>query len=207
MAFNQLKWPFACTALALLLSASQVSAERVGTAVVGGKTVTLDSNGTWKYQDASEAKASSTCDIVKTLTICAKALGWERSPNKIGAFDPVYALDRKLYLGVINEPIGTKDGVTKELMQRAILGNAASAAKIPAADVPVLASSDRIDEVEGAQTVSFTITLNGAPLTYQVVFLVQESQSWQLTFWTVGKQFSPELLASIKAALKSMKFA
>lgn len=207
MAFDQLKWRSACIAVALLLSASQVSAERVGTAVVGGKTVTLDSNGTWKYQDASEPKASSTCDIVKTLTICAKALRWERSPNKIGAFDPVYALDRKLYLGVINEPIGTKDGVTKELMQRAILGNAASAAKIPATDVPVLASSDRVDEVEGAQTVSFTITLNGAPLTYQVVFLVQESQSWQLTFWTVGKQFSPEMVANIKAALKSTKFA
>ncbi len=184
-------------------------AERVGTAVVGGKTVVLDSDGTWKYQDGTAASAvggSSKCDKFINISVCLATLGWEKSPTKMGTFEAVYSLNRKVYMGVISEPNGKKDGMTPELVQRAILNTAGGAGKMTPTDVPVLATSDKVDGLPDTRSISFTIPLNGTPFVYHVAYYIDEERTWQFAFWMVGKEFRKELLADVATALKSIRY-
>jgi hypothetical protein len=189
--------------------ADLVRAERVGTAVVGGKTVVLDSDGTWKYQDGTAASAiggSSKCDKFKNVSVCLTALGWEKSPTKMGTFEAVYTLNRKIYMGVIAEPNGKKDGMTPELVQRAILSTAGGAGKMTPTDVPVLATSDKVDGLPDTRSISFTIPLNGTPFVYHVAYHIDDERTWQFAFWMVGKELRKDLLADVITALKAIKY-
>jgi hypothetical protein len=54
-----------------------VAQTAVGKAVVGGKTVTLFDDGTWKFADAATAGMLANCeDVTPTVQFCGAPLGW-----------------------------------------------------------------------------------------------------------------------------------
>ena len=79
-------------------------AEQVGTAVVNGKTVILDSDGTWKYRDGIQP--SSLCDKLEGFEVCVRKIGWT-ALQKHGQFAYSYTYNQRYYFGIIVNPFGT----------------------------------------------------------------------------------------------------
>jgi hypothetical protein len=181
-------------------------AAQVGTAVVDGRVVILDSDGTWKYQDAPEASvAESGCDTAKDIQVCVKQAGW-REVRKQADFHLMYAYGDKYYLGIIAEPYGTKDGMTYEGLQAAIIGNAASGAGTSEDKVPVLATDAEIRGQKGLRSITYTATISGTPFIFHNVYKVYRDKSIQCVFWGIGKEVPEDFMAVVNKTLPHIKF-
>lgn len=197
----------AVLAVCSLVSVPQwVAAEQVGTAVVNGRVVILDSNGTWKYQDAPEPDGTATgCETAGGVQVCVKAAGW-RETRKQADFHLMYALGNRFYLGIIAEPYGIKDGLTYEGLQAAIVGNAASGAGTTEEKIPVLGTDAEVNGVKGLRSITYSATISGTPFVFHNVYRVYQDKSIQCVFWGIGKEMSGEFTAAINGALPHIKF-
>lgn len=71
-----------------------VAQTAVGKAVVGGKTVTLFDDGTWKYADAATAGTFAKCeDVTPTARFCGAALGRSGTAPPSPEINAAYRID------------------------------------------------------------------------------------------------------------------
>ena len=181
-------------------------AGQVGTAVVNGRVVVLDGDGTWKYKDAAESDAAASgCDTAKDIQVCVKGAGW-REVRRQADFHLMYAYGDKYYLGVIAEPYGAKDGLTYEGLQAAIIGNAASGAGTTEDKIPVTGTDAEIKGQKGLRSISYTATISGTPFVFHNVYKVYQNKSIQCVFWGIGKEMSEDFSAVINNTIPHIKF-
>ncbi len=189
------------------LAAFHAAAEQVGTAVVKGRTVILDGNGTWRYKDDAQGPPSADgCDTVEVLEVCAGKLGWTKVRNEnIGDYSVLYVNSGKYYFGIIVEPYGTEDGVNMESLQRAIIENAATFTNTTPSAIPVLGTESEVKGLPGFRSVTYSPSMSGTPFVFRNMFSVLPKQSIQMVFWGIGKQASPEFTGKVDEALKQIR--
>jgi hypothetical protein len=182
--------------------------EQIGTAIVNGRTVILDDNGTWKYKDASDNTSNAKCDNVGSTKLCIRGMGWKKLPQR-GDFVAMYSYKSRYYFGVISEPYGKKDGVTAKSLREAFIANAASGAKTTPENIPVLASDDSVPGHPGLKSLTYIMAdANSRSLkfVFHNVFQLTESKSVQYVFWGVGSSVSSDFKSVIKDTLNNIKF-
>ena len=191
-----------------LSSVSPAIGEQIGTAVVNGRTVILDGNGTWKYKDASDNTSNGKCDSVGATKLCIRGMGWKKIPKQ-GDFTAFYSYGNKYYFGIITEPYGEKDGITAKTLRTAIIENVATAAEIKAKNIPILDSSDSIGghpELKSLTYVASLANMRSMKFVYHNVFHVSDHRSTQYIFWSVGKKLSSDFKSVIKKTLDNITF-
>ncbi len=191
-----------------LASVAPAVGEQIGSAVVNGRTVILDDDGTWKYKSASNNAANSKCDTVGTIQLCIRGMGWRETPKQ-GDFSVLYTYKNKYYFGVISEPYGTKDGVTAEALRTAIIENVATVAKIKPKDIPVIDSSDSVEGHPELKSITYTASLpnmRSMKFVYHNVIHLSDHESVQILFWGVGKTLSSEFKSVITKTLDNITF-
>jgi hypothetical protein len=189
----------------LMLPAGSSSADQIGTAVVGGKTIIIDSNGTWSFEDAATAEPGSDCDRLSGIKLCLKKAGWhsETPPDN---FKLLFQNSAKYYLGIVLEPTGAKDGFTYELLQTAIITNAARGAGIRPAQVPVLDAQTNMKGHPGLRSVTFAVKVKGAPFIFHTVYKVYPDKAVQFVFWGLGTTMTKEFSEKIDTAIANIAF-
>lgn len=179
-------------------------AEKVGTAVVNGRTVVLDGNGTWQYEDAISGDQVNNCETVKGVEVCVKKEGWREVPKQ-GRFQVLYTLSDQYYFGILVEPFGLKDGITYDGIQVGIIGNAAGGGQTTPANIPVLATEKEVNGYKDVRSITYLVSIAGMPLVFHNAFKVYNDKSVQFVFWTVGKKMSDDFRPLIDRTLKTIK--
>jgi hypothetical protein len=195
-------WRLAVWALLAFGAASSVTAETVGTAIVNGRPVLLDSNGTWTYKDA--AAGPSQCDRVENVDVCLRAIGWERGQPS-GAMRAVYNRGQKYYFGLIVEPTGSKDGFTNEFMRTAILTNAGRAAGVGPADVPVLDVGADAGGIKDLNSLDYLAKISNTTFVFRNFYKIYPDRTVQLVFWAIGDRVTDEFRKDSETALTRIK--
>lgn len=182
-------------------------ARQVGTAVVNGRIVILDSNGTWKYQDeAGGGGKKAGCETLEHIELCLEASGWNKA-NLPGDFIGSYTTGGKYFVGIVYEPSGSNDGYTYEFLQQAIIQNAASASDEDPAKTPILDSKKKAPELEGFHSITYSPTINGAAFVFHNIFKVYPDRSVQFAFWTIGREYTDEFREKVKNFTKGLSFS
>ena len=197
---------FALTCLSLAISTESSSARQVGTAVVNGRIIIIESDGTWKYKDES-ASGSGNCDTLEHIKICLGASGWSKA-NLPGDFIGSYTSDSgKYFLGIVYEPNGSNEGYTYDFLQKAIIENAAGASNTTAEDIPILDSTKKAPELEGFRSVTYSPTINGAPFMFHNIFKIYDDRAVQFAFWGLGRTYTDEFRKEVEQFTKNVSFS
>lgn len=194
--------PLAALVIAIIGSTGVVTAETVGTAIVNGRAVVLDSNGTWKFKDATAS--TSQCDNVENIDLCLRTLGWERSAPT-GAMRAVYSWGQKYYFGLIVEPTGSKSGFTNEFMRTAILTNAGRTAGISATDVPVLDVGTNAGGINDLNSLDYLAKISNTSFVFRNFYKIYPERTIQLVFWAIGDKVTDEFRKTSQDALAKIK--
>lgn len=204
-----LGYRFLFIALVLLTAVSgisQVMAEQVGSAIVNGRIVVLDSDGTWRYQDeAGQSSQGSGCETIEGADFCLSKINWKKTDGS-GDFAGLYVFANKYYFGVIFEPLGSDDGYTYEFLQDAILANAAAATGSNAKQVPVVNTSTNVEGKPEFRSITYNPTINGTPFVFHNVFKIYPKKAVQLVFWGLGTTVSSDFQGKIDEALANIDF-
>ncbi len=194
--------------LAGLAASAPVSlAEQVGTAVVNGRIVILDSDGTWQFQDemGQGTAARSSCETLEHMRLCLDTTGWSKA-NLPGDFIGSYRSSNKYFLGIVYEPSGSNDGYTYEFLQQAIIQNAATASNTAPENVPILDSKANAQEMDGFRSVTYSPTINGAPFVFHNIFRIYPDRAVQFAFWTIGKEYTADFRDKVEKFARGVSF-
>lgn len=182
----------AILALAACLAAPGLAMAQsaVGKAVVGGKTVTLFDDGTWKYADAMASSTPQACqDITPAVQFCGATLGWTSSPPASPEINAAFRIDARHYAQYLIEDLGSDDGLTAEYMRQVVLDNAemATGNTPEVVDVqPVTLGSLTGD------TVVYKVKLNGVDFVFANSVFVEPKRVMQIMTYAVSSDYSPQ---------------
>ncbi len=199
-----LNWAVAVVVCAAWATAPAL-ADQVGTSLVNGRMVILDSDGTWRYADDVAGSEPQGCDRTENLEVCAIKLGWAKNQTS-GDFDLMYTHSQKYYFAVIAEPYGSTHGVKYQTLQSAIISNAARAAATDARSVPVLATEMEVQGKPGLRSITYGPTLQGTPFIFYNAYQILPDKSVQLVFWGIGKEVTPEFTKLINETVANVTF-
>jgi hypothetical protein len=198
----------AVTGLGLAGTLAASHAEQVGTAVVNGRIVVLDSNGTWTYKDDASDNSgggSTNCETLKHIQVCLDTTGWSKA-NLPGDFVGSYRSSSKYFLGIVYEPSGSNDGYTYEFLQDAILQNAAHASGTTPENIPILDTNKNSENLDGFRSITYNPTINGAPFVFHNIFKIYPDRAVQFAFWAIGKQYTDDFADKVEKFTKSVSF-
>jgi hypothetical protein len=188
-----------------LLLAAPALAGQVGTAVIKGKVVILDDNGTWKFKD-DKAGSEQTCDVVDTFEFCVEGTSWRRQTNKTDNFVEAYETkDGRYYVGIVAEPFGKSQGYTYDALRQGIISNMATATKAEESEIPVLGSVDAVTGYPDFHSVTYSGNMNKTPILFHNLFRIDEKQAHQIAFWTIGTEMTPDFQAKVDEFLKAAR--
>lgn len=189
-------------ALGILVSLLAVSfvaeAEEIGRVDLKGRSIVVDSNGTWKYADEAPAGAapSATCAANQLLqskklpvSLCLQS-GWRLMPTPAESMEfEAVQTDKDIYVGLITERTTMLDGAVRE----AILYNAASATNVKVADVPVVLEEKRKIGDEDWNYIVYDVSFSGAPFRFANYYKsLGDKGAVQLVFWSSKSYFEED---------------
>jgi hypothetical protein len=174
----------------------------VGKAVVGGKTVTLFDNGTWKYATAAGEAPTGCTEVTATVQFCGGALGWGRTQPSSAEITAAYRIDARHYAQYLIEDLGSDDGVTAEFMRQVVLDNAQMATGNTPEVIDVKPAA--LGGLTG-DTVIYAVNINGLDVVFANSVFVEPKRVMQIMTYAIGDEYTPQhagyqadLLASTK---------
>lgn len=192
-------------ATALALPGFALAQSAVGKAVVGGKTVTLFDDGTWKYADATVPASPSGCqDITPAVQFCGAGLGWASTDPASPEINAAYRIDARHYAQYLIEDLGSDDGLTAEFMRQVVLDNA----KIATGNTPEVIDVQpaTLGPLTG-DTVVYKIKSNGLDVVFANSVFVEPKRVMQIMTYAIGGAYTSDhagyqadLLANTKLA-------
>ncbi len=177
------------TAYLILLASPISSAEVLGRTLIDGKKVILFSDNTWKYDDTLENHTEICVKLSMRVDFCDKLKKWRRTshsePNHIAnyMFD-----DRNLGL-IIEEDIGTADGLNFTFLRNSVITNAADAIDGIKGDITVISVKDVELQGLAGNNVVYQLEFNGAPLIFMNTILLDTNTTLQLVTYSFAKTF------------------
>lgn len=189
----------------LAMPGAAIAQSAVGKAVVGGKTVTLFDDGTWKYAEAADPSAPGACqDVAPSVQFCGSALGWATTPPGSPEINAAYRIDARHYAQYLIEDLGSDDGLTAEFMRQVVLDNAQMATGITPEVIDVLPV--KLGALSG-DTVVYKATINGLDVVFANSVFVEPKRVMQIMTYAIGSEYSSqhadyqaEFLANTKLA-------
>ncbi len=155
-------------ALLTSLIAAGSFADEIGRATIEGRTVIVDSNGTWKYAEAAvDANGQAQIDCTKGTVTKSKKLAvslcvtppWTLDSGASGLMElQVVNKDLDIYFGLVTE----RTTMPLAGIRRAILYNAAQATAVREEDIVIAKeSTEKIGGHEWSY-IEYDVTFNGA---------------------------------------------
>jgi hypothetical protein len=196
-----MKWNWAALGVAAVLAAAPAFAQQiVGTSVVGGRPVQIMSDYTWRYVSPAPAGCENVQDGV---LFCGKARGWERIDSSNKEVTASYRRSDRSYAMLIVERIGSEQGMTPELMRRAILGHAASATGLQAKDITTFGVESKTIGGIPAETISYAVKMDGLPLVFTNTVFIEKNRTVQIATYGLGVALTDEMKADHKSFVEA----
>lgn len=171
------------------LALPAISQNVLGQSQFQGRTVILNDDFTWSFDEQTAGADLSDCfNVIGPYVFCGKNLGWgatnKLSPDAAASF----RLDDRNYLAVIQEGLGTNDGFSLDFMQDAMVTNLATAAGLNEQDIPVYSVDDMDLFGIPARRVVYGGEISGLPVIYYNTVWVTDVETIQFFTFTIGKE-------------------
>jgi hypothetical protein len=175
--------------LLLFTSTTISTAEEIGRAAVNGRSVIIDSNGTWVYADAVPAGTSGTLACpgyafksrrLPLLSCLPK--GWELATTPLPGMEiQAHHADAGLYTGFVTEPIE----LTIPALRRAIITNAANGAGVRPEDIIVKSENAETFGDHKWNYIELDVTFSGSNFRFGNFYTgLAGGGSAQMVFWS-----------------------
>lgn len=172
-------------ALALPVGAS--AQEILGTSVIDGRRISILDDGTWVYADPADENCRPLTEV---LAFCGEANGWTATRPPSPDIIAQYRYDDRNYAQFVYEALGTDDGMSLEFMREAVIGNAAGAAGVGEAEIPVIEVYDTTLGASEGETVVYLVTLNGLKIVFANTVVVTPRHTLQAMTFSIGTGFT-----------------
>jgi hypothetical protein len=160
----------------------------VGTSIVDGKVVELLSDSTWRYKH----QEVGGCKLIEyNLRFCGEGIRWINVPPS-GEAVAMYKDDDSNYGEFLIEHVGSTQGLTLDAIRKAIIGNAADAAKVKPQEISTLGDEETSVDGYKAETVTYLAVLDKIPVVYYNTIVVTESATVQIMTWSLATDVTPE---------------
>lgn len=178
------------TLCALLLATPAAAQEVIGESIVEEKPVEILSDFTWRWKTPIQ---DGDCDILdRKLRFCGDAIGYRRYTKHGPEITAQYQFDDRNFGMFIIEDTGSEAGMTQDYMQTAVLENAATAAEIPAREIPVFDGGAHLIDGRETETVAYFVSLQGLSFIFYNTILIREEDTMQVITYSLGKGPTPE---------------
>ena len=193
----------------LLLAGPSFGANKVGTAVIEGKIVDLYSDFSWKFRSKEVLGNDNCIELTQIITFCGDT-NWVRD-NEVSA-DPVIVAqfahkDRMGHSMILEEPLGTNQGASEEIMLEAILDNAATGAGKNVEDIPILAVED--GSLKNRKIKKLVTLMDYKGLQFVMVYsvLLGDNYNVQLVTWHAGNTYDQTAKSYHASFVNSVSFS
>lgn len=189
----------------IFLPVHAFSQDKVGSSIVGGRTVDLLSDFTWRYR-VEESTGDSCISISPEFDFCGVEQGW----NRIGAASKEIAaqfrLDDRNYGLFVVEKLGYEDGMTLRYMRTAVIQNFAAAAGVSAEDIIVHSAEDS-DFGNGKSTLLiYSGKWQGLTVLYFNTIISRPKRTFQLITYTIAETLKDHHHKTHRDFLSLVKF-
>lgn len=180
--------------LALLsLAIPANAAVEIGKALIEGKIVILYDDNTWQFEGEAKA-ASSTCDeLSRRIEFCKGATTYEQVAAANNELLGQFRKDDRNYAMIIEEEVGTKDGMTLEFMRSAIFENQI-AGGVKKEDIIIIDTNEGEEFGQDATFVAMATSLEGLKLVYAYTIMISETTTVQLITYALGQELTDEII-------------
>ncbi|MBL4628505.1 MAG: hypothetical protein JKY00_10800 [Roseicyclus sp.] len=187
-----------------LMSGPVLAQSAVGRSSIEGRTVTLLSDGTWRYDVPIASGAGAACTFMAfEIYFCGDRSDWAVNPGNNPLAQSEFRLNDRSYGALIAESIGVQDGATNELYRRAIIENAARSVGVPSASIPIIEIYDVTLQDTLLETLVYHINIDGLDFVFANSVLLAETYSAQFTSYHIGSAFTSENRAAHASFLAS----
>ncbi len=189
---KQFKFVITVVFTTLFLSVPSYSASEIGKALIDGKIVILYDDKTWSFAD--EAEVSSACErLSKRVDFCKGGTPYEQIAAANNELLGQFRKDDRNYAMIIEEEVGSKDGMTLEFMRNAIYDNQI-AGGVKKEDIIIIDTTEGEEFGQNATFVAMATSLDGLKLVYAYTIMISETTSVQLITYALGQELTDEIV-------------
>lgn len=126
------------------------------------------------------------------VDFCGDAEIWEQIPPPAPDIAAQFKYNDVHYAQLVEEGVGTNNGVTPEMIERAMLMNAAAATNTTEDKIPLLGRETvRIDGYEAPMLV-YQVNFSGTPFVFANAYVLRETSLVQVMTYAFGSEYSDE---------------
>ena len=166
-----------------LNTANSYSQEIIGYGKVGGKSVEIFSNFTWRYKQTQES--NSDCErLSENISFC-NSKAW-RPTTKTGDATAMYLIDDRHYVMFIIESAGSQDGFSKEMLADIAIAFAAEASNVQKNSVPINNRGSITIDGKPGLSLGYSAKIDNVQFTYQNNIYVGKNFAMQAITFGIG---------------------
>lgn len=187
----------------LLMLAPSLAASSIGKALVDGKIVVLYDNKTWSYED--QASQDNGCQTLSDrVEFCVGSTSYQVVDSGSSELLAQFSKDDRNYAMIIEESVGSKDGMTLEFMRKAVIDNQVSAG-VNKNDIITIDTTEGLVYEQNASFLAIATQLDGLKLVYAYTIIVSDKATYQLITYSIGTELSDEAMGNHKEFLDLVK--
>jgi hypothetical protein len=174
--------------LTLNLSPAIVYAEIVGKAIVDGKVVLLDGDKTWKYE-TSELDGDECTALSQRVSFCPpNERPFKKLPRQGVDQLGMFIRDGLNYGAVVEEEVGSDEGISEQFMLTAIEANM----EMAGVSETVVADHEKclLDKME-ATCVAYLVEMQNIDFIFMYTVVIADNNTFQFITWSIAKQLEP----------------
>ena len=181
-----MRW--AATLSLILLPFAAQAQEVFGFATIDGRDVVLYTDNSWEYAARDD---ETECEIIaRNVDFCGGQVGWERTLEPNADIAATYRYDDRHYGQMIVEELGTKDGLTEDVMMQIVLDNAVAVIGGTPADVRTLETFWSRVANQRIQTIVYAFNIDGLDVVYANGIRTAPDRTMQLMTFSIGTEFT-----------------
>jgi hypothetical protein len=194
----------ACFSSSFLLLALPAAADEIGKATIGGRTIIIDSNGTWRYASEAGATALKATDCTAGYAYKDKKLpfifclppSWKIDQSPQGSMElQAHNNELDLYMGVIVE----RSEMTAEMLRSAALYNAATATGVRTEDIPIVIENKQSFAGQEWNYLSYDVVFSGSKFRFgNYGAVLPKGGVIQVVFWSSPTFFDQNKVAMVE---------
>ncbi|MEM1087320.1 MAG: hypothetical protein AAGH90_06290 [Pseudomonadota bacterium] len=161
----------------------------IGSTTIDGKKINILEGNVWVYATPS----NSDCDTLSaTISFCNEGSAWKA--EDIGAPDALqtYVYGDKFAAIMIEDNLGSNDGITVDAIEKFAIDNAATAGGVSVDQVKRLGKRNVKLGGSNAREISYAVNVDGLDLVYVNTLVVRDEWTYQFMTYSLGLVVTPQ---------------
>lgn len=169
------------------------AANEIGKALIEGKIVILYDDNTWQFEGEAKVVSSACDELSRRVEICKGGTPYEQIAPANNELLGQFRKDDRNYAMIVEEEVGSKDGMTLEFMRSAIFENQI-AGGVKKEDIIIIDTTEGEEFGQDSTFVAMATSLDGLKLVYAYTIMISDTTTVQLITYALGQELTDEII-------------